>query len=103
MLTSISDYHIFYKFKKTRSQVFKEYIKVVEAALDARHRAPVPLRGRDEGGHLRLLRALCAGAHVAVRGGEDTHKDTPLRHPGSSASLTPALPCPAPWGRSSGP
>ncbi len=34
MLTSVSDYHIFYKFKKTRSQVFKEYIKVVEAALD---------------------------------------------------------------------
>ncbi len=34
MLTSASDYHIFYKFKKTRSQVFKDYIKVVEAALD---------------------------------------------------------------------
>ncbi len=35
MLTSISDYHIFYKFKKTRSQVFKEYIKMVEAALES--------------------------------------------------------------------
>lgn len=34
MLTSASDYHIFYKFKKTRAQVFKEYVKVVEAALD---------------------------------------------------------------------
>ena len=35
MLTSISDYHIFYKFKKTRAEVFKGYLKVVEAALDA--------------------------------------------------------------------
>ncbi len=35
MLTSISDYHIFYKFKKTRSQVFNEYIKMVEATLEA--------------------------------------------------------------------
>jgi isopropylmalate/homocitrate/citramalate synthase len=34
MLTSISDYHIFYKMKKTRSQVFKEYLKIVEAALE---------------------------------------------------------------------
>jgi len=35
MLTSISDYHIFYKMKKTRSQVFKEYLKIVEAALES--------------------------------------------------------------------
>jgi citrate (Re)-synthase len=34
MLTSVSDYHIFYKFKKSRSQVFKDYIKVVEATLE---------------------------------------------------------------------
>ena len=34
MLTSISDYHIFYKLKKTRARVFEEYIKVVEAALE---------------------------------------------------------------------
>lgn len=34
MLTSASDYHIFYKFKKSRAQVFKDYIKVVEAALE---------------------------------------------------------------------
>jgi len=34
MLTSASDYHIFYKFKKSRAQVFKEYIKVVEATLE---------------------------------------------------------------------
>jgi isopropylmalate/homocitrate/citramalate synthase len=35
MLTSISDYHIFYKFKKTRTQVFNEYLEMVEAALDS--------------------------------------------------------------------
>ncbi len=34
ILTSVSDYHIFYKFKKTRPQVFKDYIKVVEAAME---------------------------------------------------------------------
>ncbi len=34
ILTSASDYHIFYKFKKTRAQVFKEYIKIVESALE---------------------------------------------------------------------
>ena len=34
MLTSVSDYHIFYKLKKSRQQVFKEYIKVVEAAIE---------------------------------------------------------------------
>ncbi len=34
MLTSVSDYHIFYKFKKSRSHVFKDYIKVVEAAIE---------------------------------------------------------------------
>jgi isopropylmalate/homocitrate/citramalate synthase len=34
ILTSISDYHIFFKFKKTRAQVFKDYIKIVEAALE---------------------------------------------------------------------
>jgi len=33
ILTSASDYHIFLKLKKTRSQVFKEYIKIVENAL----------------------------------------------------------------------
>ncbi|WP_198017484.1 triose-phosphate isomerase [Syntrophorhabdus aromaticivorans] len=34
ILTSASDYHIFLKLKKTRSQVFKEYIKIVESALE---------------------------------------------------------------------
>lgn len=34
ILTSVSDYHIFYKFKKTRPHVFKDYIKVVEAAME---------------------------------------------------------------------
>jgi isopropylmalate/homocitrate/citramalate synthase len=34
ILTSVSDYHIFMKFKKTRSQVFKEYIKIVESTIE---------------------------------------------------------------------
>ncbi len=34
MLTSISDYHIFYKQKQTRPQAFDQYIEVVEAALE---------------------------------------------------------------------
>lgn len=34
ILTSASDYHIFMKLKKTRSQVFKDYIKIVEKALE---------------------------------------------------------------------
>jgi citrate (Re)-synthase len=34
ILTSCSDYHIFFKMKKSRSQVFKEYIRIVESALD---------------------------------------------------------------------
>jgi citrate (Re)-synthase len=34
ILTSASDYHIFLKLKKTRSQVFKDYIKIVESALE---------------------------------------------------------------------
>ncbi len=34
ILTSVSDYHIFLKFNKTRSQVFKDYLKIVESALD---------------------------------------------------------------------
>ena len=34
MLTSISDYHIFYKQKQTRRQAFDQYIEVVEAALE---------------------------------------------------------------------
>lgn len=33
MLTSCSDYHIFYKQKQTRQQAFDQYIEVVEAAL----------------------------------------------------------------------
>lgn len=33
ILTSVSDYHIFLKMKKTRAQVMEEYISVVEAAL----------------------------------------------------------------------
>ncbi|MDD5245030.1 MAG: hypothetical protein PHU49_13535, partial [Syntrophorhabdaceae bacterium] len=33
ILTSASDYHIFLKLKKTRSQVFREYVKIVENAL----------------------------------------------------------------------
>ena len=33
ILTSASDYHIFLKLKKTRSAVFKDYIKIVENAL----------------------------------------------------------------------
>jgi isopropylmalate/homocitrate/citramalate synthase len=34
ILTSASDYHIFMKLKKTRSQVFKDYIKIVENCLE---------------------------------------------------------------------
>lgn len=34
ILTSVSDYHIFLKLNKTRSQVFKDYLKIVENALD---------------------------------------------------------------------
>lgn len=34
ILTSVSDYHIFLKLKKTRSQVFKDYIKNIEGALE---------------------------------------------------------------------
>jgi len=34
VLTSVSDYHIFLKLKKTRSQVFKDYIRIVENALE---------------------------------------------------------------------
>ncbi len=35
MLTSCSDYHIFYKQKQTRRQAAQQYIKAVEAALEA--------------------------------------------------------------------
>jgi isopropylmalate/homocitrate/citramalate synthase len=35
ILTSCSDYHIFLKLKKTRRQVFEDYLSVVRAALDA--------------------------------------------------------------------
>ncbi len=35
MLTSISDYHIFMKFKKTRQQVLEAFMNVVQAAADA--------------------------------------------------------------------
>ena len=34
ILTSVSDYHIFMKFKKSRSQVFKDYIKIVENTVE---------------------------------------------------------------------
>lgn len=34
ILTSVSDYHIFMKFKKSRSQVFKDYIKIVESTVE---------------------------------------------------------------------
>ena len=34
ILTSVSDYHIFLKLKKTRSQAFKDYIKNIENALE---------------------------------------------------------------------
>jgi citrate (Re)-synthase len=34
ILTSVSDYHIFLKFNKTRPQVLKDYLKIVESALD---------------------------------------------------------------------
>ena len=34
ILTSTSDYHIFMKFKKSRSQVFKDYIKIVESTVE---------------------------------------------------------------------
>ena len=35
MLTSCSDYHIFMKLKKTRKQVFDDYLDIVEAAWEA--------------------------------------------------------------------
>ena len=34
ILTSCSDYHIFFKMKKTRSQVFRDYIRIIEGALE---------------------------------------------------------------------
>lgn len=34
ILTSVSDYHIFMKLKKSRSQVLKDYLKNIEAALE---------------------------------------------------------------------
>ena len=35
ILTSASDYHIFHKFKKTRSQCMREYLEIVRTAFDA--------------------------------------------------------------------
>ncbi|MBN1115493.1 MAG: histone-lysine N-methyltransferase [Oligoflexia bacterium] len=35
ILTSVSDYHIFLKLKKTRKQVMTSYLEIVSAALDA--------------------------------------------------------------------
>lgn len=34
ILASVSDYHIFFKLKKKRSQVMKDYLRIVQAALD---------------------------------------------------------------------
>ncbi|MCX8023484.1 MAG: hypothetical protein N2745_12025 [Syntrophorhabdaceae bacterium] len=34
ILTSASDYHIFLKLKKTRSQALKDYLKIVESAIE---------------------------------------------------------------------
>ena len=34
ILTSVSDYHIFMKLKKNRSQVFRDYIKIVESTVN---------------------------------------------------------------------
>ncbi len=34
ILTSVSDYHIFFKLRKKRSQVMKDYLRIVQAALD---------------------------------------------------------------------
>jgi len=34
ILTSVSDYHIFLKLKKTRRAVLREYLSIVSAALD---------------------------------------------------------------------
>ncbi|MDQ7837532.1 MAG: cache domain-containing protein [Thermodesulfobacteriota bacterium] len=34
ILTSVSDYHIFFKLKKKRSQVMRDYLRIVQAALD---------------------------------------------------------------------
>lgn len=35
ILTSMSDYHIFFKFNKKRKQVYEEYLEVVRATLEA--------------------------------------------------------------------
>jgi len=35
ILTSISDYHVFYKFRQSRSQVIQKYLQVAEEALQA--------------------------------------------------------------------
>ena len=88
ILTSCSDYHIFLKFKKTRSQVFKDYIKIVESALEQGIAPTVPFRRRDAGRYLRILRALCTGAHEHLRRREDPHQDPPVRHPGSRRHLS---------------
>lgn len=42
ILVSCSDYHIFKKMHWTRSEALKNYLSVVEAALEAGHRAPLP-------------------------------------------------------------
>lgn len=34
ILTSVSDYHIFFKLRKKRSQVMKDYLRIVQSALD---------------------------------------------------------------------
>ncbi|MEW6326240.1 MAG: cache domain-containing protein [Thermodesulfobacteriota bacterium] len=34
ILTSVSDYHVFFKLKKKRSQVMQDYLRIVQAALD---------------------------------------------------------------------
>ncbi len=34
ILTSVSDFHIFMKLKKTRSQAFKDYVRIVENTID---------------------------------------------------------------------
>ena len=90
MLTSSSDYHIFFKAKKNRQQVFNDYLEVVEAAWGSGNSTSLPSGRRDQGGYRRLRPSIRLRTHAPFGAGQSraARKDPSMRYHGIRAQLS---------------
>ncbi len=99
ILTSVSDYHIFMKLRKTRSQAFKDYLKIVENTLE---HGIIPRCHLEDITRADIYGFCVPFAQALMSISEDAKVPIKIRLCDTLASGLPIRdrPCPDRWGRS---